>query len=328
MALPYSGQPTSPQVVENYTLAFNRNLLPMERYIFNESAREYDQVALVESTDRITNEMQIAQGLGRPKQARDLEPVPQTVPVIGYKSVIRILNYKVGMTVEETLMRTAVFKQPLDNARDMMRSTVSLKDVTTVDFFNNGFTDGLQQNITEYDNTLRAFFSTAHLYENGSGPWSNYYNVGVPPNPDTVYLVINQYLKRLSDYTGANFVDYGPTFVIVTPTLNPAYGMAADEIIQSMDRPDTANRATNVLKSINLKHVALNRLTSSTKWFIMVLPGSTPSFPLKMLEMIPYQVSPLAAVGPINPDAYVCRARTQFGVGYSISYRGVVAVGA
>lgn len=318
----------NPMLVEAYVEAYNRNLLPMQRYIFQDTDREYDKISRVESTDRLTNEFQADQSLLPPALARDSEPIPQTAPVKGYKSVIRIQNYKIGIQMEETLMRTAVFKEPLNNARDMMRSTVTLKDVTAVNFLNNGFTDGLSTNITEYDGTARAWFSTGHYYENGASIWSNYYNVGVPPTPEVVYLIINNYLKRLRDFGGSNFVNFGNEFIIVTPTLNAAYGMAADEIVMSNDRPDTADRATNVInKSVKLRHIALNQLTSSSKWFIMV-PTSNMAYPLKTLEMIPYDVSPLAAVGPINPDVYATRCRTQFGVGFDKQYRGVVAIGA
>jgi len=102
--------------------------------------------------------------------------------------------------------------------------------------------------------------------------------------------------------------------------------MAADEIIQSVDRPDTANRATNVLRSIRLRHVALNQLTSSTKWFVIV-PTGTSAFPVRMMERIPYKVAPLAAVGAINPRLYLTSCTTAFGVGFDKQYRGVVAIG-
>lgn len=321
--------PQNPMTAEAYTEAYNRNLIDLGRYIFNDPNREYDVCSRVQSTDRLTNELQATQGLSQPVQARDLEPIPQTSPVTGYKTNIIVRNYKVAVTLEETLMRTAVFKGPVDNARDMMRSTVTLKDKTTVDFWNNGFTDGLTTNILETDGTRRAWFSTGHYYENGASTWSNYYNVGVPPNPDTVWLIIFNYIKRLKDFTGNNFVNYGNEFVIVTPSLTPSYGMAAEEIIQSQDRPDTTNRATNVLKGVRLRHVALNQLTSSSKWFITVPPNSTPAYPLAMMEMIPYEVSPLQSLAQGgNPDAYYTRCRTQFGVGFDKQYRGAVAIGA
>lgn len=319
-------QGASPLVVEAYTEAYNRNLQDMGRYIFNDPAREYDKVSKVESTDRLTNERQAIQSVGLPTANRDLEALPQVAPVKGYKTTIRITSYRSAVYVEETMMRTAVFKEPLDNARDMMRSTVTLKDITAVNFLNNGTTAGLSTNITEFDSTARAAFSTGHYYENGSATFSNYYNVGVPPTPEVVYLLINQYLRRLKDFGATNFVSYGNQFVIITPTLNTSYGLAADEIIQSVDRPDTANRATNVLKNVRLSHVALNQLTSSSAWYIMI-PTSDPSFPLRTLNMIDYEISPLAAISG-NPDAFFTRNRTQFGVGWDKTYRGMVRVSA
>lgn len=315
----------APITPEGYVEAYNRNLLPMERNIFQDGPREYDQIAKVGSTDRLTNEMQTVQGLALPTLNRDGEAIPQVSPVKGYKSVIRILGYRSQVTVEKTAIETMVFEAPLDNARDMMRATVTLKDQVSVDFFNNGFTDSLSTNITEFDGTARAAFSTGHRYENGNGTWSNWYNVGVPPNPETVYLLINQYLRRLKDYAAVNFVSYGNEFVIVTPTSNPAYGMAADEIIQSVDRPDTANRATNVLKSVRLRHVALNQLTSSSTWFLIV-PTSTAGFPLRLLNRIDYEVNPLAPVGNINRRLYVTDCCTHFGAGWDKHYRGITGV--
>lgn len=319
-------QGASPLVVEAYTEAYNRNLQSMQRYIFNDPAREFDKISKVESTDRLTNERQAIQSVGLPVANRDLEALPEVAPVKGYKTTIRITSYRSAVFVEETMMRTAVFKEPLDNARDMMRSTNTLKDITAANFFNNGTTAGLGTNITEADGTARAAFATDHYYENGSSTFSNYYNVGVPPTPEVVYLIINSYLRRLKDFGATNFVSYGNQFTIVTPTLNPNYGLAADELIQSVDRPDTANRATNVLKNVRLNHVALNQLTSSTAWY-MIIPTSDASFPLRTLEMIPYEISPLAPISG-NPDAFFTRNRTQFGVGWDKTYRGIVRISA
>lgn len=318
---------TSPLTAEGYQAAFNRNLLPMSRNIFNNAESEHRLIARVESTNRQTNEFQTIQGLQMPRRARDNEPIPQDAPVTGYKSVISILGFRCQVTVEKSMIETEVFDAPIDNAQDMMLATVALKDLSTANLYNQGFTDSLAQNIVEFDGTARAFFSTGHYYENGSGTFSNYYNVGVPPTPEVVYLVVNQYLRRLKDFANTRFVNYGKRFIIVTPTLNPAYGMAADEIVQSVDRPDTANRATNVLKSVQLSHVSLNWLTSSTKWFIIV-PPDTLSFPVRLLNQVDYEVDPLGPMGKLNPRAYVTSCTTRFGTGFDKQYRGCVAIGA
>ena len=260
-----------------------------------------------------------------PKLNRDLEAPPQVSPVKGYKTAIRQSSYRSQIIVEETLIRTADHAQVYDNFDDMVESVKTLKDATAVNFFNNGFTDALSTNITESDGTARAFFSTGHFYEDGRGTWSNYNNVLVPPNPETVYQMINNYLRRLQDNIG-NFIQWPKEFWIVTPTATPSWGLAAQEIVSSMDRPDTTNRATNVLKDVKLSVMELNNLTSTTKWFLCV-PNSHKAYPLIMRELLSIETTPLEKLGPVNPHAYVSTARTQFGLGFRNSYRGCTAVG-
>lgn len=322
-----------PLTLESWAPILNRNLTDITRNVYDHAEPEADFLAKRETTNRWFDQFQNIQGIGRPTLNRDLEPLPQVVPVTGYASVIRQASYRSQLTVEETMFRVAENKQIFDNVEDMMYSVISMKDALTANFFNNGFTNGTAGNIVEFDGTARAFFSTGHYYESGNGTWSNYYNVLVPPNPETVYLVIQQYLGTLKDNVG-NFINWNPEFTIITPKSRPDWGLAADEIVASNDRPDTANRAVNVLNSANprasmsvkLRHRSLNNLTSTTKWFIAVSTTNR-AFPLRLRELLPYEVTPLEKIGPINPHAWVMTNRTQFGLGFVNSYRGVVAIG-
>lgn len=311
---------------EGFALGYNRNLTEIVRNVYSGATREFDQVAKVESTSRLFDEYQSIQGIAQPSLNRDAQPLPQIVPITGPKTVIRQNSYRAQLSVEETLIRTADHRQIYDNAQDMIESVKTLKDSSVVNFFNNGFTDALSTNITEQDGTARAPFSTAHVYENGVGTWSNYYNVLVPPNPETVFTIIDQYLRRLKDYAG-NFIAWDNRFVIHTPSLVPTWGLAAEEIVQSMDRPDTTNRSTNVVnKNFSLRHVTLNQLTSTTKWFITV-ETSHRAFPLVMRQLLDLEITPLEKIGPANPHVMVQTERTQFGIGWRGSYRGIVAIG-
>lgn len=326
--------PVSPPLtIESFSVAYNRNLSDFTRNIYDHAPAEADWLAKRETTNRMFDEYQNVQGIGRPTLNRDLEPLPQVTPITGYKTIIRQLSYRSQLTVEETFIRTADWKQVFDNTEDMMYAVISMKDAQVANFFNNGFTNGTAGNITEYDGVARAFFSTGHLYEGGSGTYSNYYNVLVPPNPETVYLIIQQYLGTLKDNAG-NFINWPMDFTIITPKSRPDWGLAADEIVASNDRPDTANRAVNVLNTMNpstamsckLQHRALNNLTSTTKWYICASPSSR-AYPLRLKELEPYSVTPLERLGPQNPHAYVTTNRTQFGIGFMYSYRGCVAIG-
>lgn len=325
---------TPPLTLEAFSFALNRNLSNVTRNLYEFAPAESDWLAKREDTDRWFEQIQNLQGIGRPVQNRDLEPLPQVTPVTGYQTVIKQTSWRSQLTIEETLTRVSPWADRImDNMEDMMAAVVSLKDSQVSNFYNNGFTNGTPGNIVEYDQVARAFFSTAHQYENGVGTWSNYYNQLVGPNPETVYLIVQQYLGTLRDNAG-NFIMWQPNFTILTPKSRPDWGLAADEICASQDRPDTANRAVNVLTTSNmntsmsfrLKHRSLNYLSSTTKWYIVVEIGNR-VFPLRLKELLPYEVTPLQNAAPINPHAWMMTCRTQFAPGFEDSYRGAVAIG-
>lgn len=312
-------------VLEQFAEGLNRNIDTIERYVFDNAAPEYLVLSAETPYMHWVQEFMMIQGLSRPQVNRDLQAPPQVSPVKGPRTVIRQNTYRSQLIVEETAVRVSDHQSIYDNVEDLITSIKTLKDVNCVNFFNNGFTDSLATNITEVDGTARAPFSTTHRYENGSGTWSNYNNVLVPPNVDTVYQLIFQYLKRLKDQSD-NYITWPDTFTIVTPSANPAYGVAAEEIIRSDTRPDTANRATNILRGIKLQHVSLNQLTSTTKWFLTV-SNSHRAYPLRRIQAIDSEITPLEKNLSGNPHAMSMTARTQHAFGWKNSYRGIVATG-
>lgn len=324
-----------PLTLESVSFALNKNITAVSRDLYGSAPAERDLIAKVQGTNEWFQILQNIQGIGRPTLNRDLEAPPQVMPITGYSSTIVMKSYRAQLTVEETLTRVSKWADKItDNMRDMAWSVSSMKDAIVANFFNNGFTNGTAGNIVEADGTARAFFSTGHYYESGGTTWSNYLNLGLPPNPETVFLAIQQYLGTLRDNTGSNFIQFEGDFTIITPKSRPDWGLAADELVASMDRPDTSNRATNVLNSTNpntsvsvkLRHRSLNNLTSTTKWFIVASPTNR-FYPLMLLELIPYELTPLAPIGPANPHAWVQTNRTQFAPGFNTSYRGAVAIG-
>lgn len=311
---------------------YNGNLTDTWRNLYLQGAREYDAVSMVEAKPQHTglvDEMQGVQGISKPEVNWDFEPLPQRSPVQGYKTVIRQVQYRSQLQLEDTSYTTGKHLEIFDNLADLNDSIKAVKDITMVNIYNNGTTGNQPYGIVEADGTNRAFFSTGHFYEDGSGTWSNYLNVGVPPTPDVVYRVISEYLRRLKDNVGV-FINPGNEFIILTPTATPSFGMSADEIVNSMDRPDTANRAINVLtqgrSAVRLSHRQLNYLTSTTKWYMQV-PTSHRAFPVRMKESIQAEITPLAPLGNQNPHVMVQTSRTRFGGGFKNSYRLVVAVG-
>jgi hypothetical protein len=313
--------------------AYNANLTETWRNFYEQGTREYDVVAKLESKAQHTglvDEMQGVQGIAKPEENWDLQPLPQRSPVKGFKTTIRQTQYRSQLTAEDTLYTTGRHMEIYDNLADLADSIKAVKDLNAVNIINNGTTGGQSYGIVEVPGaTAAALFSTSHTYEDQSGTWSNYLNSGLAPSPDVIYRFISEYFRRLKDNVGA-FINPGNEFVIWTPTLTPSYGMAADEVVNSSDRPDTANRAINVLtqgrSAGRLSHRQLSYLTSTTKWYMSV-PTSSRAYPLLMRETIPQEITPLEKLGSQNPHVMLQTTRTRFGLGFKNSYRLMGAIG-
>jgi len=329
--MPATQAPLSFQEWASYI--YNGNLTETWREFYERGMREYDAVCKVETKPNNTglvDEMQGVQGISKPEQNWDLQDLPQRSPVKGFKTVIRQIQYRSQLTMEETLYTTGKHLEVYDNLADLADSIKAVKDINAVNIINNGTTSGQTYGIVEVDGaTAKELYSTTHTYEDGSGTWSNYLNSGVPPTPDVVYRVVSEFLKRIKDNVGA-FISWGNEFQITTPTVTPSFGLAADEIVNSMDRPDTANRAINVLtqgrSALRLSHRQLNYLTSTTKWYFGI-PVSHRAYPLRMRESIGQEITPLSPIGADNPHVMKQTTRTRFGLGFRNSYRGMVAIG-
>lgn len=313
---------TSPLTVEQFVEVYNRNLQQYNRNILDFAGAEYPYLVKKESTSRITNERAGVQGIAKPSRNRDLEPIPQRAPYKTNKTTIRTVNYRSGIFAEKLLIETAEHRQILDNTMDLIQSEKTLKDQMAADLYNSGFTT-TNYSIDE-QGTATAIFSATHKREDNGATFSNYLNVGVPPNQETLWNVLST-IGRYTDAVG-NFVGMQGTFTILTPTLSPSFCQAAAKLVLSPDDPETSDRAVNTVKQqFSIENKCINNFTSSTKWFIRV-DTSKRYFPMLMLSLVEPNLSPMEAISG-NPDAFMSRLRTNFGVGPFFSGRGVFAVG-
>lgn len=311
--------------LEAFKEEMDRNWSEYVRTVYEQAPEEFSQVAQVSSTDRFFDKLGGVQGISGPIENRDGEAIPFFSPVKNYTTFITQKFYRGGYVVTRDLLEMGQYQTAIDNLDDMLRSEKTLRDVTAVNILNNGLSAQGYEPV-EQDGTRRALFSTAHVREDGGATVSNYYNVLVPPNLDTIYEIGMNYLARLTDNVG-NFIGGYGDLTIITPSANPAYVKAADVIVASMDDPSTANRAVNTARSkFKLKHVVLNQLTNSNYWYLRV-DVSKPSYPIRMKNFKNAETTPLKMMAN-NDDAMYSRMRSVFGVGLGPTFRGLVAIGA
>lgn len=143
-----------------------------------------------------------------------------------------------------------------ERAPELGFSARQTKEVLHADVFNSGFSggpvgpDGL------------SLFNAFHTNIRG-GTQSNILNPVSTLNVLGARLALTQ-MRRFFDSTGVRRRMLMTKWVVVPPELQ----FDAEEIFKSMDRPDTANRATNVIEG-KLSVFVWDYLTDVNNWFVL-----------------------------------------------------------
>lgn len=317
-----------PSVKESFPEVFNANISAWTDNYYMAAAPEYSDALLVEQMpDRWFEQSFGIQGVPLPSLRRDLEPFQQVAKVRGMGNVIRLLQYGSQLLVEESAIKYGRHKEAFQSGIDMLESAKTLMDLVGINLYNNGTTLDATTDFTEADGTQRAFFSTAHVREDGLATYANYSATVVAPNIDTLYSILQQGFGMLRDNAG-NFINLGREYRILTPMNVPTYGRPADQIVQGSDDPFTANRAVNTIRNnYQLSHRPIRNLTTSTAWYVTI-PNNRREFPFVMKVGKAPHLTPMSAVGPLLPTAMVTNLMVDFGVGKRGSPRGIYRQGA
>lgn len=314
-----------PLTLEQFKEELDANFTEYTRTMYDQAPAEYPDIVRTKDTKRFFEKLGGVQGIHGPIENRDLEAIPFFIPVKSYTTIITQKFYRAGWVVERALVEMGQHGTAIDNLEDMTRSEKTLRDKTAVDLLNNGTAvQGYEP--VEADGTRRSLFSTTHRREDNGAAISNYYQVAVPPNLDTIYEVGMNYLHRLTDGVG-NFVGGYGVLTLIVPSNNPGFVKAADVIAASMEDPFTTNRSVNTAKTRFriAQPVVSNQLTNSNYWYVRV-DVNIRSYPLRMLNFQAPNFSALQMMAN-NPDAMYSRIRSVFGVGLGSTFRGIVVVG-
>lgn len=139
-------------------------------------------------------------------------------------------------------------------------SARATEDLLGADIFNTCFTA-----IGPDGKTLAA---TDHLL--GSGlTTGNCPAVGMALSFSSVNIALTDWNTKQKTHNG-RVIEFNPAYLWVPPALQATAG----EILNSMDRPDTANRATNTIKDdYNLERVVWKKISDSGMWGLLSKKG-------------------------------------------------------
>ena len=288
---------------------FSYDVYPaLTELIFDEQKRYgemYPKIYNVESTDRWYDEQFTEVGYGLFAETGDQETYHQDDMFPGYYTRFRQVKYTKYFRVSEDLINFERYVEMGRRAKDLGQKSALTREIIAASTYNNSFTTNL------FDG--QPLFSASHPGYPGSGMLFS--NVLATPSSlcFTAYQNLLAQLKTTTDERGTLIMQI-PRLLVVHPNNE----VVAREILKSAGRPDTADRADNMIPEVygNVDLFVYPFLNSPTMWFVICDTFYVYSYEFEKLKVRHEQ-------DPFNGDQMVF-GRFYMAVGAS-NYLGVYA---
>lgn len=225
---------------------------------YRELASVYDKLFNVERSDKNFEEVLGMVGFGYLAQEGELETVALQDGIEGFKTRFTHLKYGLGYQISQELVDDDMYGQIKQYPQALARSARSTMEKVSADIFNLGFSGGAALADGQQ------LFSASHTLKRG-GTFRN----KLSTDSDLGFSALRQAaidLRKIHDDSDMPYMGSESLTLLVPPDLE----FDAAEIIKSVERPDTANRAANALaKQRRWDLVVWDYLTDVDAWFLL-----------------------------------------------------------
>ena len=286
----------------NFSDQFLSDALPvLEDILFDNYDRHPDfvsQLFNIEGSDQWGEQDSSMAGIKAAPEKDEGDDYIYDDPIQGYDKTYTHLTYALAVAFSKELVE--------DNRMGMVKKTYAslglsmyqTKQITCFNVFNNGFAD------SGSSPDGANLFAAAHTLI-GGGTYGN------RPSTDIALSIAGIREMEVDMYGQVNHRNINVLAQPQTLLVEQTNKHTAVELLKSMDRPDTANRAMNTIYDENYQLVISPFLTSTTAWFVLA-DKATHSF--KFYNRVSPNVRSLE--DPDTEDPKV-RVRCRFSVGYS-----------
>lgn len=218
-----------------FTTYFTRGLKELFWTNYKELPSVYDKIFRVERSDKNYEEVMGLVGFGLLAEEPELNTVALQDGIEGYKKRFTHLKYGLGYQVSQELVDDDMYGQINKFPAALARSARATIEKVSADIFNLGFS----ASVTTPDG--QNLFATGHILKRG-GTFAN--KPATDVDLDFSALKAGAIaLRKIHDDSDLPYLGSESITLLVPPDLE----FDAAEIIKSLERPDTANRAKNAL---------------------------------------------------------------------------------
>lgn len=215
----------------------------------------YSKVFTVKGTNKKQEKATQVTGLGIMPLNTEGNDITLDDPLQGYDKTCTMYDYALGFKVHDNLMDDDQQDVIGRMTRALARSAKETRDQIAFNMFNNGFTV-----VTGGDG--KYLFATDHPLV-GGGTQANRPTVAADLSITSLQAAINVFERTVDDR--GLLLNIKPKILLIPPELK----WTAREILDSADKPYTANNEINALQDEGLRYMVCPYLTDTNAWFLL-----------------------------------------------------------
>lgn len=215
----------------------------------------YSKVFNVKSTNKKQEKLTQVTGLGVMPINTEGNDATLDDPLQGYDKTCTMVDYALGFQIHDNLMDDDQQDVMGRMTRALARSAKETRDQISFNLFNNGFTV-----VTGGDG--KYLFATDHPLV-GGGTQANRPVAGTDLSITSIQAGINA-IERMTDDRGL-LLSMKAKILLIPPELK----WTAREILESSDKPYTANNEINSVQEEGLRYMTCPYLTDTNAWFLL-----------------------------------------------------------
>lgn len=285
---------------------FIRGLKELFWTSYKELQPVYERIFNVMQSDKNFEEMLAMVGFGKLATEAELETVTLQDPMEGFKSKFTHVKYGLGYQISQELLDDDMYGQIKQFPAALARSARATMEAVSADVFNLGFSGGVA--LPDGDQ----LFSADHDLKRGGTQRNR-----PATDADLSFTALRQAaidLRKIHDDADLPYMGSEEITLMVAPDEE----FNAAEIIKSVERPDTANRAANALaKQRRWDLIVWDYLTDADAWFLL--------YPKSMHKLVCFMRKDVdqEADRDVKTDSWYHIARYRKSVG-AADWRGLV----
>lgn len=233
---------------------FEQNLREVFGLGYADIPSTYEQVYNVQSSSMAAEEDMGMIGLPAMAIKRELGTFAKAEFKSGLKTRYEHVRYGLSLSISYELIRDMKYDQIQRAISQFGRSAKVTRETLGATYINNAFT------VAWHATPNKPLLSTTHPLETG-GTWSNRLTVDSDPSIDALQDILT--LSRLTPDNRGILIALEPVEALIPVQLE----FLMMELLTSTNRPDTADRATNVIAN-KLKVRPWRYLTDPDAWFV------------------------------------------------------------